>query len=247
MAEKVNDICSICETKVIGDFCHNCGQKITGKKTGVKDILKALLSGAFSIERGILGILYELTVNPKRVIENYWEGNRFYFFSPGQLIFYTIFIVGLHIAFVSDRILGFRVELTGISKGFSLIFSPQLFFITLVLPLFAITTYLYFYKNKKSFPEHFISATYIFSYGAILWTILSDVVYLSFNLSLVFVVPVFLITLFVSSSRVFTRKKHWLYHLLNVLLQFVLFIILFLLLFGIVYLLDDVTVNSDKV
>jgi len=226
--------CSICGTEIIGKYCHNCGQKVTGEKTGHIDILKALSSGLFHIERGILGVISELSINPKKVIYNYWEGNRFFYLSPGQMIFYTIFTLGLHIAFISgEYILGvtIKAEVSEVS-----ILTPQLILVVLILPLYALTTFLSYFKKRKTFPEHFISATYVFSYGAILSTVICDFLYLVFGFPLNNTASILLLILFIWGSRIFVSKRKWYNYLYGVLIQILLFLLLVALLVGIFYL-----------
>jgi hypothetical protein len=227
-------LCSICGTEINGRFCHNCGQRITGKKTGFIDIWKALSSGLFHIERGILGVIYELSINPKKVIHNYWEGNRYFYLSPGQMIFYTIFALGLHITFISgEYILGVSVkgEVSEVS-----ILTPQLFLVVLILPLYALTTFLSYFKKRKTFPEHFISATYVFSYGAILSTSICDFIYLVFGFPLNETAAILLLILFIWGSRIFVAKRKWYNYLLGVVIQMLVFLLLVALLVAILFL-----------
>ncbi len=238
-----NPKCSICNTDLIGSFCYNCGQKATFKKVTVKDALKALLSGIFSIERGILGTLKSLTVKPKFIIENYLAGNRLYYFSPGQMIFYAIFIIGLHLAFVSNRILGFNVSLQGLSGGIKTILTPQFLFIILILPLYTLTTYLSYIKIKKSLIEHFAANVYLFSYSIIVCTVIGDLAYLVIGLSLNYTTPLFLAFLFIWSSRVYTKSRKWNIFLLSTFTQIVMFIAIIGLLVLVAYLIDPETIK----
>lgn len=237
-ASTVTDsFCSVCGTEIIGNYCHHCGQKITRQKTSSLDITKSLLSGFFSIERGIVGILYSLTVKPRKVVENYWKGNRFYYYNPGQMIFYVIFVLGLHIAFVSkDRLLGVHVTVDA-SGGLSAIFSPQFLLIVLILPLYSLTTWFSFIKKHKTFPEHFISATYIFAYGAIIVTILCDMLFLLFAFPLENTVIAFFTVLFLWANRIFISTSKWYYHILYLVLQVLVFILLIAVLMGILFLI----------
>ena len=81
--------------KLQGEFCHACGQQATGNKTTSRDVIQAILSGFLSIERGVWGVIQTLTIDPQMVVKNYWHGNRFYYYSPGQMIFYMIFVLAL--------------------------------------------------------------------------------------------------------------------------------------------------------
>lgn len=216
--------CSICETQLEGDFCHQCGQKFTGHRVNVIDLLSAFFSGLLSLERGILGNVKLLFLKPQFVVENYWHGYRKYLYAPGQMIFYALLIIGLHASLVDTYILGLDVELDIKEETWRVFLSPQLFFILFLLPLYALTSYVVFFKLKKSFLEHLIASTYSFSFIAIMSTIIGDVLYYFDVVSLSFSTYIFLIGLFIWSTRIFASKKKWYLKIAFFFLQSILFL-----------------------
>ncbi len=221
---------------MIGEFCHSCGQQSTGRKTSLKDMFGALLSGFLSLERSVFGTVWQIFLNPKKVIRNYWDGYRNYYHRPGSLIFYVIFIFGLHLNFIDNEILGLKVSLTGVSDKVAVVFSPQVFFLTLILPLLTLSTYLAHWKQRRSIPEHFISATYIFAAGAIIFTIVSDILYLSFGLGSSTLL--FLGLLFLWSARTHSSKTKWYHILLNSLLEVLTFLLIVIIFLGLLYMIS---------
>ena len=221
---------------MVGPFCHTCGQQNTGKKTTIKDMIAALLSGFFSLERSAFGTMWKVLVNPKAVIHNFWQGYRNYYYRPGSLIFYVIFVIGLHLNFVNAQILGVNVSLSGVSKEMAVIFSPQVFFLLLILPLLSSATYLTHRNQKRSFPEHFISATYVFATWAVIYTIISDTLLLLFGID-----PstlLFLALLFIWSSITHTKSSKWYWVALNTLFEILVFILIIVVFLSLLYLVS---------
>ncbi len=238
--------CYNCQSKLIGSYCHTCGQKSTNKRTRFFDVFNALFSGIFSLERGLPGTLFKLVTQPQKVVQSYWKGFRQFYFSPAQMIVYTIFVLGLHIAFVSPQVLGVNVGITGISKEASSIFNPQLFFIILILPLLAVTSFLTFIKAKKTLAEHFILAIYIFTSWAIICTIISDFANLVFGLEIDQFNILYLFLMFLWNSRVMASARPWYYHLLFALAQVLVFATIIALLISILYLTDPSSIQTEK-
>jgi len=228
---KVN--CSNCSFQLKGTYCSNCGQKSTGKKTNWLDVFGALASGLLSMERGILATILEVIRKPKRTVEIYWSGGRFYYQSPGQMIFFVILILGIHILFVDSRILGFQVQLSNVPEAYRGFFNPQILFIALVLPFTALTSWVYFYRKKRTLPEHFIGAVYIFSTWAIVLTIFSDILSFFFDFRPELIVLAFLSLIFIWTSRLYSNRTAPIILVGNTVLQILVFIIILLLIFGV--------------
>jgi hypothetical protein len=236
-------ICSQCSTQMVGEFCHHCGQQATSRKTGYRDVLAALLSGVFSIERGIFSALYMLIVDPANLVRRYWQGDRLYFYSPAQIVFYTLFIIGLHLTFIDKKILGLSVAVSGISSDAQTVFSPQLLLILLIVPLLSFSTYLCFISRRHSLADHLINAFYGFCGWAIIFTILGDVYALSMDTGLPGLSIVFLFCLLWTSVRVCAPQQSWWQKLLSLLLLVFVFVAVFLCLVGAIYLISPNSVS----
>jgi len=228
---KVN--CSNCSFQLKGAYCSNCVQKSTGRKTNWLDVFGALASGLLSMERGILATILEVIRKPKRTVEIYWSGGRFYYQISGQMIFFVILILGIHILFVDSKILGFQVELTNVPEAYRGIFNPQILFIALILPFTALTSWVYFYRKKRTLPEHFIGAVYIFSTWAIVLTIFSDILSLFFDFRPELIALAFLSLIFIWTSRLYSNRMAPIILVGNTVLQILVFVIILLLIFGV--------------
>jgi hypothetical protein len=237
------EICSQCHTKLIGDFCHQCGQQATAIKTNYRDVLAALLSGVFSVERGIFNVLKVLLFNPAILIRRYWRGDRLYFYSPAQIVFYTLFVTGLHLSFFDKKLLGLNVGLSGLSQEAMTVFSPQLLLIVLLVPLLMLSTYLTFYKEKYSLAEHFISAIYLFCGWTIILTVTSDLLFWLSGVYFNWLTLLFLLCFFWWSSRVYKPRANVLIQLTYFCLQIFIFIFSIGFLMGMLYLISPQSIN----
>ncbi|UZR99243.1 DUF3667 domain-containing protein [Chondrinema litorale] len=240
--------CSVCQTDVIGLYCYNCGQKITGRRLSFKEILAELTEGIFSIERSLIATFYHLLIKPKQVVENYWAGNRNYYYSPVKMLTLALFVIGIHLVFVDKDILGVSVNMNGISKEMSAIFSPQLFFMVLMLPLISFTTYITYFKQKHNALEHLTSVTYLFAFWAVVITVFWDLLELILgNPESIGAFALFSLGLFIWTARIFTRSAKWYRIVLNTLAEFFIFCFLIISLVGILYLFDPNTLDvSDS-
>lgn len=219
--------CSICKTPVQDTFCHHCGQKYTAKRTTFLSIITDYITQILSLERSGFATITQVIISPKRVVENYWNGYRNYFQSPGKILFYFLTIAGLQIVLVNPKL--FDMD---ISAG---IISPQFVFI-IIIPLLSLTSYLTYKKHRLHYGEHFIAQTYLFSVFGILFIIVGNI--FDYLLKINFGIFNFLFMLLIIllwSAFVFSKKRKWYFLILNFLLELVVFISIISILFTLGY------------
>jgi len=231
MSAEQDKTCSICNIPLHGEYCHQCGQKVTGKRLNVNRVVQDPASNVFSLDTSVLATILQLLKNPSKVIENYWAGNRKYYESPSKLMVYASLVIGLHLLYHKNLIFG-------------LAFSddPQIFFILFFIFLFTTSSYLLYLKNKHRFLEVLVANLYLFC--ALI--IASILVFEVFNLfieddeSLGYsIVLLFFSVVTFYSARVLAAKRKWYYLTINTFLQLILiFIIAFGLLLGLTSISD---------
>ncbi|MFN7116635.1 MAG: hypothetical protein ACK4TA_07520 [Saprospiraceae bacterium] len=232
-------ICTICQTELVGAYCHNCGQHDTGKRVNFTELISDFVSAIFSLERSVLGTLRYIVLDPLKVIQNYWAGYRNYYHSPGKLAFYALFFIGLHFAFIGKDFLGvhFRTNTN---------LSAQVALLILFLPLLTTISWLTYFRRGYHFLEHFIAITYLFSTWAILFVIIDDLTSLLLPGLLKFdFIIIFLPTLFIWVARVFSKNQYWTSILVNTLLEILFFILVVIVLVGLLYLINPSSVKMD--
>ncbi|MDN5200512.1 hypothetical protein QQ008_04045 [Fulvivirgaceae bacterium BMA10] len=219
MEDQKAKICTICHTELIGQYCHECGQKVTHKKLSLSTVLSDMMANIWSMEGTVLATMIHLIKDPFKVINNYWLGNRNYYHSPGKLVFYCLFIAGLHFAFLGNTILGMKLTVTNNM-------SPQIGFLLFFFPLLLIASYVTYFRRGYSFLKHFVAVIYIFSCWSIIFIIFDDLVRWLFG-NILGKIPLLLfpIVLFVWIARIFSKRKKWSMILLNAMLNLLVYIV----------------------
>ena len=84
--------CLNCGTELIGDHCHECGQKAHLHRT-LGAFLHDLLHGALHFEGKTWRTLPELALRPGKLTRRYIEGERRKFVSPMALFLFSVFLM----------------------------------------------------------------------------------------------------------------------------------------------------------
>jgi len=74
--------CKNCKTNFKGKFCYNCGQKASVGELSMKELLHEGWHSFTHTDKGILKLIKDLTLHPKTVYLNYFNGQRKKYFSP---------------------------------------------------------------------------------------------------------------------------------------------------------------------
>lgn len=187
------------------------------------------VANVFSLERSVFATMIKLLLDPRKIVENYWLGNRGYQPSPGKIFFYGLACAALHITYVNSELLGLTLNLVGVQA--------QLFFWALFFPLLTVSSLLTFIRKKQPFTKHLISLTYIGSSFFIIVTILQDAMtialenYLTANAFFLFLICVML-----WNAITFSGPRKYLEITLYTVLQILVFAALVASLLGLVYL-----------
>ncbi|TYB76162.1 hypothetical protein [Bizionia myxarmorum] len=208
--------CSICQTAVAGNYCSHCGQKYSEKKTHTLTLLVDLVTNFFSMERSGFATILKVLKNPKSIVNNYHNGFRKYHASPGQILVYGIAVVALHVAFVTDEILGIELKLDNLAVQYA--------FWIFLYPFFISISYISFFRVEKSFSKHLVSLIYIATSLFIAITVVNDIIISIWGDILGgYGFVLFVALIFFWNSRVFTTRKKPIFILLNALLQIAIF------------------------
>jgi len=163
--------CLNCDNVVEGNFCSNCGQKASTKRFSLISVFDyAVLSGIFSINKGILFTIKELFTTPGHSIREYIEGKRTKYFNA-----FTLLLLLLTLSYFLEKFSGIKfADITAEgSKEFATLLEefmneyPRIIFL-INIPLLAIVSYLLFRKSNFYFAESLVLSTYIISAQIIL-------------------------------------------------------------------------------
>jgi hypothetical protein len=84
--------CLNCGAKLLGDFCHECGQRAHVHRS-LKGFFHDLLHGVLHFEGKIWRTMAKLIGNPGDLTRRYIDGERAKFVSPVALFLFTVFLM----------------------------------------------------------------------------------------------------------------------------------------------------------
>lgn len=187
--------CTICTNAVSGTYCSNCGQQMNRKPITFISVIVDFVANVFSLERSVLAFIFKILINPKKIISNYWLGNRKFYPSPGKVFFYSLAVAAVHISFVNEQLLGLDFDLQEVKS--------QFFFWLLIFPMLLITSFLWYIRRERAFIKSLVSLLYLASSLFIVLTVIPDVIGLiATDVIGPFAFIIFFILIFISNARV---------------------------------------------
>ncbi len=214
----MNIKCSVCSSEIDEKYCSRCGQYFKSERITSISILKDLFGNVFSLEKSFFKNFKTLFSQPKKLVTNYWNGFRGYYYSPSKFLIIAALFALFNSLFTND-FFGIWV------KSY---LPPQFVLLTTNIFLLTFFSVIVYFKFKKTFYEHLILNIYTVS----LWTILFIPVSMLLNLFSVnnnteqlFFLPFhLLIMIWNSKSFEMSKSKRIVYIAIN-----------FILLYGIIF------------
>jgi len=238
--------CKNCDHIVEGNYCTFCGQSIRVDKVTFPNLLSELSESVFQVNRGLLFTIKELFIRPGKNIREYLNGKRKNHFKP---IAYALALSTIY--FLLSQIIGGETFLNDLLEGAAQAgkdnktTSPVIIAFTwfadnyaitmlLLLPLFALASYLAFEGSGFNYLEHFVLNSYIIGQQAIIYAIISmlglivdnnDIIAMtSLGFSMLYALIVFW-QFFIKPRRISVIFRFLLTYILYFILLFVVFII----------------------
>lgn len=181
--------CAHCEEPLLGDFCHQCGQKkITGRFT-IKKIVGDVLSSVANLEKGFLATTKDMLVAPGTLINNYLNGNTVNTFRPFRfaLVWATLsVIISLWVGVFDAQqtqmqgLMGVEQTPEQLARQAQIQETIRNFLnliILTVLPFTSAVSWLMFRKHRKNYAEHLVINTFILGEATALSIILYPLYY----------------------------------------------------------------------
>jgi len=177
--------CKNCGREVAENYCPNCGQSTKVDRINLSNVVRELSESVFQIDKGLFYTAKELFVRPGRSIKEYLDGKRKKHFKPiaYALTLSTIYFILSQLlgskTFVSDFLVGYTDAMetpTTETQQLALLkwFAKNYAYTTLfLLPIYALASYLAFYKAGFNYLEHFVLNAYITGQQAIIYALFS--------------------------------------------------------------------------
>lgn len=214
--------CKTCENLLEDQdkYCSNCGAKIVDDRLSLKGTWEEFVGPFFSWDNNFWRTFFDLFSKPKDVLEAYISGARkkyfqpfsyiilyatiavfFYKFFPMEIIDYSeSFTKGYNSTNTSGKASQF--DINGFMKSYiESLMSYYNFFVLMLIPIYALTSYIIFNKRGHNFFEHLVFNSYLQTnlgfISLVLQVILVNMLGMSFGIySLVFLFLFILFTLY---------------------------------------------------
>ncbi len=190
--------CSVCLNEIKEQYCSNCGQYYKAKRLNFRTIIGDLFDSVFALEKSLFRNIKIGLSQPDKLVLNYWNGFRRFYYSPGKFFAVASLCLLLNYSIANDFL---GIIVTGnISSQFVILLTN--------IVLLTLLSFLIYFQFKKNLFEHLVLNIYNVS----LWTIVFVPIAVILNLTLngkfeqLFYIP-YHILIVVWNSRAFQLSK----------------------------------------
>jgi hypothetical protein len=164
--------CKNCHTELEqnDDYCKSCGGKVIRNRLTLKNLFEHLSETFFNYDNKLLRTIIDLLKTPESVIDGYVEGIRKRYVNPISFFGLSLTITGLSIVIIK-KFYAQYLDFSRLFEGVNLPQSPvstnstdyleynSLFYFVIV-PLFALLSWIVFINKKYNYTEHVIIYLY---------------------------------------------------------------------------------------
>ena len=179
--------CMSCGFNHKDKFCPNCGEVGNLRRITLQSVATEAFSTLINMDKGFLYNLKELTLNPKKLVNDYINGKRKGIFNP---ISYLIIAISLYVILSSFFSFDFVSRVTpgmeentlrkiGVEAGKILAEYIKFFWVISVVFLSLPSAFLY---NKQNFAEHIAISAFIIGHSTFFITLLLPI----YNVPIIF-------------------------------------------------------------
>lgn len=151
-----NHTCLNCNHQTGGNFCSNCGQKTSTHRYSLKHFFTHdLVHGIFHLDSGFFYTIKELFTRPGHSVREFIQGKRvkhFNYFTLVILLLTIIYFLSKWSKVDLSELLN-KESISGLSKVYKDYAKIANF---LIVPIFALYSYLIFRKTKQNYTENLI-------------------------------------------------------------------------------------------
>lgn len=175
--------CKNCDQNLAGAYCSYCGQKADVGPLNFPNFLREISESIFQVNRGLFFTIKALFLNPAGNLEAYLAGKRKPFVKP---LAYVLSLSTLYYlagqwttqnTWLDDVIAGWlNAEQENTSEAIPLLIARLkrnfAYLNLLLLPLFALASYLAFKPFGKNYFEHLVLNAYLSGQKALIYTLM---------------------------------------------------------------------------
>lgn len=159
--------CKNCEASLRSDFgyCPSCGAKVVRSRLTLKHVVQDLSFQVFNVDNTFLKTFRHMFVRPDAVIESYISGTRKKYMNPISYFAIAITLSGI-LFFILRNVYHVNLTQSSISNNqapnMDFIFDYQGLLSYLIMPVYALMTWILFLDKKKlNYTEHLVANAYI--------------------------------------------------------------------------------------
>jgi len=158
--------CKTCENSLRSDFsyCPSCGGKIIRNRLTLKNIWQDLKYQVFDLDNTLFKTIKHLFTKPEVVVESFISGARKKYMNPISFFAIAITLSGV-LFFVLRDVLNVNLLENSFNQentpNMEFIFDYQALLSYLLVPIYALMTWILFLDNRKlNYTEHLIANAY---------------------------------------------------------------------------------------
>lgn len=158
--------CKNCQHLYTGQYCNVCGQAADTHKINLHYMWHDIQHGLFHVDKGILYSFKELYTRPGHTIREFIDGKRVKHFKPLSLVIVLATMYGFmyhyfNISVIPEVDFSENPEEKSVIEKLNLWLSMHLSLTHVVLiPVYALFSYLFFRKQGYNYAEHLILNAY---------------------------------------------------------------------------------------
>ena len=168
--QELVNVCRSCGFSGTGNYCSRCGQPYTVKRISLSGLLHDIFHLFTHLDKGFGYTLKKLMVEPGHMQRSYVEGDRVKHQKPFSMFFICATIAALSRYWIYHVLIGYydigEVSEMNFANEFMVIFHIVL------LPLYALITYLFFYSSGYNYGEIGVLTLYSISILFLISTII---------------------------------------------------------------------------
>jgi hypothetical protein len=163
--------CANCESSLRSDFgyCPTCGAKVSRNRLTMKNVWEDVSFQVFNLDNTLIKTFRHLFSQPQNVINSYVDGirkrymNPISYFAIGVTLSGIMFYILRNVYHVSLTENSFSKASSEVSANMDFVFDYQGIMSYLIIPFYALFTWLLFMDKKKlNYTEHLVANAYIF-------------------------------------------------------------------------------------
>jgi hypothetical protein len=162
----MSDRCPNCDTALVGDFCHACGQRRIAERLTVRDFLDDVRRRVFRFDVAFVRTFWRMLREPGALVDDYLEGRRGRLLDPLHFFVSSVFVqvIIVVITRAAAPLLG-RTSALGWLQQIGGIVAVKI----LVIFWMASIWHLLFRPVRYNLAEIYVFATYVFGTTGVLW------------------------------------------------------------------------------